>query len=119
VGTGTLLWPASHRAQVGPELMGFGRQTPECQTCRTLDEEHGYGLGVFLRGKWILQPPLFGGYAATGAYHPEEKIAIGVVATFNEEAFDEKGAYKYGNAAETLFAAIAAYLAPDDAEDEE
>ena len=38
---------------------------------------------------------------------------------FNEEAFDEKGAYKYGNAAETLFAAIAAYLTPDDAEDEE
>ena len=119
VGTGTLLSPASHRAQVGPDLMGFGSQTPECQTCRTLDAEHSYGLGVFLRGKWILQPPLFGGYAATGAYHPEEKITIGVVATFGEEAFDEKGAYKFGNVAETLFAAIAAYLAPDEAEDEE
>jgi hypothetical protein len=94
--------------------MGFGSQTLECQTCRTLDEEHAYGLGVFLRGKWIVQPPLFGGYAATGAYHPEEKIAIGVVATFQEEAFDEKGAYKYGNVAETLFTAIGAYLAPDD-----
>jgi CubicO group peptidase (beta-lactamase class C family) len=114
IGTGKLLSPASHRAQVGPELMGFGSQTPECQTCRTLDEEHAYGLGVFLRGKWIVQPPLFGGYAATGAYHPEEKIAIGVVATFQEEAFDEKGAYKYGNVAETLFTAIGAYLAPDD-----
>jgi hypothetical protein len=42
-----------------------------------------------------------------------------VVTTFGEAAFDEKGAYKYGNVAETLFAAIAAYLAPDDDEDEE
>lgn len=119
VGTGALVSHYSHRAQVGPELVGFGSQTPECPTCRALDKEHAYGLGVFLRGPWILQPPLFGGYAATGAYHPEEKITIGVVTTFGEDSFDDKGAYKFGNVAETLFAAIAAYLVPDDGGDDE
>lgn len=119
IGAGTLLSPGSHRAQVSRELIGFGSQSEACQTCRTLTAARGYGVGVFLYGSWVLQPPLFGGYAATAAYHPGEKIAIGVVTTFGENSFDEKGAYKYGNVAETLFAAIAAYLAPDDDGNEE
>jgi CubicO group peptidase (beta-lactamase class C family) len=114
VGSGTLVSPASHQAQVSRELIGFGSQAEDCTTCRTLDAKRGYGIGAFLYGSWVLQPPLFSGYAATAAYHPEEKIAIGVVTTFGEESFDEKGAYKYGNVSETLFAAIAAYLVPDD-----
>lgn len=114
IATGALVSPESHRAQVSRELVGFGSQTEECQACRALDARRGYGLGVFLYGSWVLQPPLFGGYAGTAAYHPEDKIAIGVVTTFGEDSFDEKGAYKYGNVAETLFAAIAAYLVPDD-----
>ncbi len=114
IGAGTLVSPSSHRAQVSRELVGFGSKTEECPTCRALDAVHGYGIGVFLYGSWVVQPPLFGGYAATAAYHPGEKIAIGVVTTFGEDSFDEKGAYKYGNVAETLFSAIAAYLAPED-----
>jgi CubicO group peptidase (beta-lactamase class C family) len=115
VGSGALLLPWSHRAQTGPDLVGFGEQTEACLTCRTLDESHNYGLGVLRQGSWILQTPLFGGYAATEAYLPSKKIAIAVAVTFGEKAFDEKGNYKYGNVSEDLFADIAGYLSPDDA----
>src|SRR5438105_4752044 len=91
VGTGSLLSPESHHAQVGPSLMGFGHPAPGCRTCHTLDKFFSYGLGVVLKGSWILQNPLFGGYSAVEAYLPSKKIAVAVAATFGEKSFDEKG----------------------------
>jgi hypothetical protein len=69
---------------------------------------------VFLRGDWILQSPLFGGYAATEGYLPSKKIAIAVAVTFSEAGFTEDGDYR-GNASSEVFNDIAAYLAPEDA----
>ena len=45
VGEGTLLSPASHQAQIAPELLGFGAPLAGCPTCHTLDD------GVQLRAR--------------------------------------------------------------------
>ena len=112
IGEGTLLSPASHQAQIAPDLLGFGTPVAGCPNCHTLDETYSYGLGVVLSGDWILQNPLFAGYGAVMAYLPAQKIAIAVAATFGEGAFDEQGNYKYSSHAE-IFAAIDTHLAPD------
>jgi hypothetical protein len=112
IGEGTLLSPASHQAQIAPDLLGFGTPVAGCPNCHTLDETYTYGLGVVLSGDWILQNPLFAGYGAVMAYLPAQKIAIAVAATFGEGAFDEQGNYKYSSHAE-IFAAIGTHLAPD------
>ena len=114
IGTGALLSPESHEAMTGPALVGFGAPLEGCPTCFTMDHARHYGLGVFLRGNWIMQSPLFGGYAATEGYLPSKKIAIAVAVTFSEAGFDETGDYR-GNASTDVFAEIAAYLAPEDA----
>jgi hypothetical protein len=113
VGTGTLLSPESYEEMTGPALVGFGKPTPECPACRTLDEAFHYGLGVFLYGPWIAQSPLFGGYAATEGYLPSKKIAIAVAVTFSEAGFKEDGDYR-GNASTDVFKEIATYLAPEE-----
>jgi len=114
VGTGALLSPESFEAMTGPSMIGFGKPLAGCPTCFTMDHARHYGLGVFLRGDWILQSPLFGGYAATEGYLPSKKIAIAVAVTFSEAGFTETGDYR-GNASSDVFNDIAAYLAPEDA----
>lgn len=113
IGEGTLLSPDSHRAQVGPDLLGFGSALAGCRTCHTMAERYNYGLGVVRSGDWLLQNPLFSGEAGVMAYLPGKKIAIAVAVTFGEGAFDAEG--NYPNSGDTLFRAIAALLAPDDA----
>jgi hypothetical protein len=51
-----------------------------------------YGIGVVMMGDWILQNPMFNGTAAVEDYLPEDDIALPVVVTFDETAFDETGA---------------------------
>jgi len=113
IGEGTLLSPASHQAQVGPNLLGFGHVQEGCRTCHTLNEEYNYGLGVVRSGSWLLQNPLFAGCGAIEAYLPSKKIAIAVAVTFNEQAYDAQG--NVNNYSQNLFAAIGALLAPDEA----
>jgi CubicO group peptidase (beta-lactamase class C family) len=112
VGEGTLLSPASHQAQIAPDLLGFGKPLAGCPACHTLDTTYSYGLGVVLSGDWLLQNPLFAGYGAVTGYLPAEKIAIAVATTFGEGAFDDQGNYKYSSHQE-IFAAIGTRLAPD------
>jgi CubicO group peptidase (beta-lactamase class C family) len=114
VGTGALLSPESHALQVSTALRGFGKPVAGCPTCFTLNERYTYGLGVIVSGNWQLQNPLFYGYAAVEGYLPAKRLAVAVAVTFTEAAFDDQGNYKGGNAAEGLFAAVAAELAPDD-----
>lgn len=111
VGEGTILSPESHQAQINPDMLGFGTPIAGCAGCRTMNEQYNYGLGVVLHGKWILQNPLFSGYAAIGAYYPPGKLAVAVATTFGEESFDEQGNYTSGWQA--IFEAIGAYLAPE------
>jgi CubicO group peptidase (beta-lactamase class C family) len=112
IGTGRLLSPESHKAQIDPKLRGFGTPVEGCATCAAQTDHYTYGIGVVLTGSWIMQNPLFSGGAAVMAYLPSKKIAIAVAVTFNEEAFDQTGGYK--NSGDDIFRAIGAYLAPDD-----
>jgi CubicO group peptidase (beta-lactamase class C family) len=114
VGEGTLLSAASHQAQIDPGLLGFGAPVEGCTTCHTLVQNFNYGLGVVLKGSWIIQNPLFFGYSGVMAYLPSQRIAIAVATTYGEQSFDEQGNYKYGNVSQEIFNAIGAYLAPDD-----
>ena len=113
IGTGELLSEESYEAMTSTDLRGRTTAIDGCVNCRPLDEFATYGLGLWISGDWLLQNPLFYGYAAVNAYLPSEKIAIAVAVTYEEEAFDSEG--RYSNGGDELFRRIGAYLAPDDA----
>jgi len=113
IGSGQLLSPESYHAMVSTDLRGKTRALPGCPTCAALNDFYTYGLGIVISGDWLLQNPMFAGYAAVGAYLPSRKIAIAVACTFDQAAFGNNGSYS--NEADTLFRGIAAQLAPDDA----
>jgi CubicO group peptidase (beta-lactamase class C family) len=112
IGGGKLLSRSSYRAQTGPHLLGFGSAIPGC-SCAPQVDGYNYGLGIVRSGSWLLQNPLFGGYAATEAYLPSKKIAIAVAVTFGPGAFDSEG--NYANSSDAIFRSIGALLAPNDA----
>ncbi|HEY9366328.1 MAG TPA: serine hydrolase domain-containing protein [Agromyces sp.] len=113
VGTGELLSEESYEAMTSTDLRGRTTAIDGCVNCRPLDEFATYGLGLWISGDWLLQNPLFYGYAAVNAYLPSEKIAIAVAVTYEEAAFNSEG--QYSNGGDELFRRIGAYLAPDDA----
>ncbi len=113
IGSGRLLSPDSYQKMVSTDLRGKTRKQPGCTTCDAMSNAYTYGLGIVISGNWLLQNPMFGGYAAIEAYLPSQKIAIAVATTFAPEAFDDQGDYR--NEADTLFRRIAAELAPEDA----
>ncbi len=112
IGTGKLLSRASYRAMVSTDQRRFGGPVPGCATCRRGDRNYAYGLGVVIKGSWLMQNPFFGGYAAAEAYLPSRRIAIAVAATLGEKAFKPDG--DAANPADSLFAEIGAALAPGD-----
>jgi CubicO group peptidase (beta-lactamase class C family) len=65
VGSGSLLSPASHAAQVASSLIGFGHTQPHCPACRTMTSQFNYGIGVINSGPWVSQTLGFAG--ASGA----------------------------------------------------
>lgn len=111
VGTGKLLSPASHRAQVGPNLVGFGHAQPGCDACHSNETAFNYGLGVVNLGPWITQTKSFSGSGATVGYLPSKKLTISIVTTYTAAAFDKNGNYK--NASSAIFDALAKALAPN------
>ncbi len=113
IGSGKLLSADSYQKMVSTDLRGKTRKQPGCTTCDEMNNIYTYGLGVVISGNWLVQNPLFSGYAAVEGYLPSQKIAIAVAVTYLPEAFDDQG--NYSNAAETLFRKIGAELAPDDA----
>ncbi|MDR6906332.1 CubicO group peptidase (beta-lactamase class C family) [Agromyces sp. 3263] len=113
VGTGELLSEESYDEMTSTDLRGRTSAIDGCVNCRPLDEFATYGLGLWISGDWLLQNPLFYGYAAVNAYLPSEKVAIAVAVTYDEAAFDDEGGYSNGG--DELFRRIGAYLAPDDA----
>lgn len=109
LGEGRLLSRKSYRQQIDPHI-GFGHPQEGCEKCRTLDELYGYGLGAVRNGDWILQNPMFSGYAAVEAYNPKTKVSVAVVTTFREGSFDENG--DVPNLAMNLYGAIGAIASP-------
>jgi CubicO group peptidase (beta-lactamase class C family) len=110
IGSGKLLSEKSSQ-EFSTGLKGQTRAQPGCATCAPMTDFYDYGLGIVLSGDWLLQNPMFAGYAALQAYLPAQRIAIAVAVTFEPEAFDGDG--NYANAADTLFRRIGAELAPD------
>ncbi|MFC7759543.1 hypothetical protein ACFQY4_17180 [Catellatospora bangladeshensis] len=97
-----------------PNLLGFGHPQDNCKpSCFTQVEGYNYGLGVVRSGGWLLQNPLLGGYSATEAFLPAEKVGISVAVTYLPGAFDCQG--NYPNASDLLFRQIAAHMTPDHA----
>lgn len=113
IGSGRLLSEESYRQMVSTELRGTTRSQPGCATCLVHNDGYTYGMGIVISGDWLMQNPLFSGYAGVMAYLPEQRVAIAVAVTFEPEAFDEQG--NYANAADGLFRKIGAVLAPDKA----
>lgn len=107
-GSGALLTPASHLAQITPFPPGFGAKVEGCRTCHPLDETHNYALGLIVSGDWILQNPSFFGYSAAVGCLPSERIAIAAAVTFAPGAFTETGDYRQQNAATDLLKRLAA-----------
>lgn len=111
IGSGALLSKSSYQAQTGPNLLGFGHAQSGC-ACAQQTTSYNFGLGIVRTGSWLVETPSFGGYAATEAYLPSEKIAIAVANTFAPQAFDAHG--NWTNSSDPIFRAIGAYLAPKD-----
>lgn len=113
IGSGTLLSPESYRRMVSTDLRGRTHAQPGCSTCEPMTDAYTYGLGIVISGDWLLQNPMLAGCGAVEAYLPGRGLAIAVAVTFTPGAFDAQG--DYNNAAQTLFARIAAEIAPEDA----
>jgi CubicO group peptidase (beta-lactamase class C family) len=113
IGSGKLLSPQSYAAMVSTDLRGKTKPLPGCATCAALNDTFDYGMGIVISGDWLLQNPLFFGYAAVEAYLPTQRIAIAIAVTYDQAAFDEQG--NYPNAADTAFRRLGAELAPDQA----
>jgi CubicO group peptidase (beta-lactamase class C family) len=67
----------------------------------------GYGLGVAVGGGWVLQNPVFNGYAGIAAYLPSQQISIVIDNTHGPNA--EEGT----SIATDIFMAVAQYLVPN------
>jgi CubicO group peptidase (beta-lactamase class C family) len=113
IGSGRLLSRESYAKMTSTDLRGKTTTLPGCTTCAAQTDFYTYGLGVVISGSWLLQNPLFSGYAAVEAYLPSRRIAIAVAVTYDEGAFDSQG--DYDNEADTVFRKIGAELASDDA----
>jgi CubicO group peptidase (beta-lactamase class C family) len=112
IGSGRLLTRRSYRQQIDPHL-GFGYPQPGCERCTKLTRAYGYGIGVVRNGSWILQNPMFGGYAAIESYLPSKRISIALAVTFKASSYDYDGnASSYWSA--TLYPQIGRILAPSD-----
>jgi CubicO group peptidase (beta-lactamase class C family) len=111
VGSGRLLTRRSYREQIDAHV-GFGHPQPGCERCVKLTPVYGYGLGVVRNGSWILQNPLFAGYAAIESYLPSKRISIALAVTFDASSYDSQGnASGYWS---RLYVKIGTILAPGD-----
>ncbi|MGN6346400.1 MAG: hypothetical protein ACTHME_01730, partial [Candidatus Nitrosocosmicus sp.] len=69
-----------------------------------------YGLGVAVGNGWVLQNPIFNGYEGIAAYLPSQQISIVIDNTHGPKATEGK------SIATDIFKALAAYLAPSNAQ---
>jgi CubicO group peptidase (beta-lactamase class C family) len=113
LGSGKLLSKESYNKFATTDLRGKTHAMTDCATCMEMNDGYTYGMGVVISGNWLLQNPLFAGEAGVMAYLPAKRISMGMVVTYQPEAFDDQGNYR--NEADTLFRRIAKELAPDDA----
>lgn len=110
VGEGTLLSPESHRAQVDPNLVGFGHPAPGCSACGQNTTEHSFGMAVLLQGPWITGNKMYAGSGAIVGYLPSNKLAIAVITSYQPAGFDGEG--NVTDAGPAILATLSKALAP-------
>lgn len=110
IGSGQLLSPASHDAQVGPNLVGFGHPAPGCPACRPNTPEAAFGMAVILNGPWLTGNKFYAGGGAVVGYLPSDKLAIAVITTYQAAAFDAHGDAQ--DAGPAIMASLASALTP-------
>ncbi len=71
IGTGEGLSTASFDAMLAPDTAGFAPWSADTY----------YGLGLIVANGWLLQNPLFHGYAGLMAYLPERDLSVAIFAT--------------------------------------
>ena len=98
IGNGKLLSPEAFKTMTNTKMRDQGGPVPGCPQCHRGNDAYTYGMGVVIKGNWLLQDPLCNGYSALEAYLPSQRIAISLVVTFAEGAF-EKTAGSYPNEA--------------------
>ena len=110
IGSGKLLSTESHRAQVDPNLVGFGHSTPGCSACHENTTRHSFGLGVILHGPWITGNKFYAGSGAVVGYLPSHKLAISAITTYEPAAFNSHG--EVTDAGPAIMATLAKVLTP-------
>ncbi len=110
---GETLSKESYETMTSTRLRGIARPLPGCATCVAMNERYTYGMGVVLTGDWLVQNPLFNGYAAVVGYLPDQKVSIAVAVTYEPAAFGPDGSYENGGI--PIFSRIGALMAPDHA----
>jgi CubicO group peptidase (beta-lactamase class C family) len=63
IGSGRLLSRESYHKMISPQLRGKTTTLPDCTTCAAQNDLYTYGLGIIISGNWLLQNPMFSGYA--------------------------------------------------------
>jgi len=115
VGNGALLSPESFKTMTNTKMRDQGGPIPGCEKeCVRGSLPYTYGMGVVIKGNWLLQDPLANGTSALEAYLPSQRIAVSLVVTFEEDAFGKKSG-SYDNEAVPMFEQIGKLLAPNDA----
>ncbi len=64
IGTGELLSPESYQTMVSTRQRDFGGPVQGCDSCRRGNLQYTYGMGIVIKGDWLLQNQMFSGYAA-------------------------------------------------------
>jgi hypothetical protein len=102
IGNGKLLSPESFKTMTNTKMRDQGGPVPGCPQCHRGNDAYTYGMGVVIKGNWLLQDPLVNGYSALEAYLPSQRIAVSLLVTFAEDAFN-KTTSSYPNEAVPIF----------------
>jgi CubicO group peptidase (beta-lactamase class C family) len=113
VGTGQGLTPESYQLMVSTRQRDIGGPVEGCGSCRRGTEAYTDGVGIVIKGSWLLQNPMFAGESGVAAYLPSQKVAIAVANTYEPEAFEPNGDAP-PNRSVDVFRAIAEVMAPGD-----
>ena len=62
-----------------------------CSACAENTTAHSFGLGVIWQGPWITGNKLYAGSVAIVGYPPSKRLAIAVVTSYQQAAFDSHG----------------------------
>jgi CubicO group peptidase (beta-lactamase class C family) len=98
VGSGKLLSKSAASQQVADLSKGLAGAPTQI----------GYGLGVAVAGGWVLQNPVFNGYAGIAAYQTSQQLSIVIDNTHGPNAPEGT------SIATEILKALASYLAPND-----